>query len=67
MRDAGCHFGDVLGPTTQAPRGDGAGQGHFTLPHLDLDVGGINERIVGEPLADVLADTLVGSPIALRA
>jgi hypothetical protein len=67
MRDAGGHFGKVLGPTAKASRGDGARQDDFTLPHLNLYIRRIDERIVGKALADVLTDPLVGPLVTLRA
>ena len=46
---------------------DLAGQGHLALLDADLDVRGVDQVVVAQAVADVLADTVVRALIAARA
>jgi hypothetical protein len=48
-------FGKTLGPTI----GHAAGEGNLAFPHLYLDVGGVDTRILLEALGNVVAYAIV--------
>src|SRR5215831_8801536 len=59
--DSRYGFGDVFGYVLLLPALDGPGEIHFAALHLDFNLPGIDMRVLREPLADVLADALIGS------
>src|SRR5688572_13179170 len=59
-------FGDVLSMPLVMAIADEAGQRHLAVPYRDLDVAGIEVRIIGESIADVFADPLIRPLVALR-
>ena len=65
--DAGDLLRDVLGPPLGLTAVDGAGQRHLAGRHAHLDLGGIDEGIVAQPIVHILADAVVRAGIAFRA
>jgi hypothetical protein len=63
--DAGHPLGNVLGPPPRLAAVHRARERHLAAADADLDVGGVDVRVVGQPVADVLLDALVGAPVAL--
>src|SRR5215207_149209 len=66
VSDAAHALGDVFRPPLNLPAVHRAGQGDLTVRDSHLDLGGVNPRIVGQAIADVLADTLIRTDIAFR-
>jgi hypothetical protein len=52
-------FHDVLGHSLFMPILNRTAQGHFTVIYLDLDLGGVDLRMVGQPFIDIFANTIV--------
>ena len=63
---AGDIFGDVFGDAFGVAVIDRAGESHFAGLHLDVDFRGVDLRMFGETLVDVLADALIGPLPVLR-
>src|SRR6266542_1262597 len=57
---------DVLGQALVGPAADRALERDLAVHHAYLDLAGVEIAVLGEPLADVLADPLVGALVALR-
>jgi hypothetical protein len=66
VRDAAHALGDVFRPPLSLAAVHRAGQGDLTVRDSHLDLGGVNPRIVGQAVADVLADMLIRTTIAFR-
>src|SRR3954451_21148897 len=66
MRDAADALSDVLGPPSRLAAVHGARQRHLASRDVHLDLGGVHVGIVGQAVAHVLADALVGARVALR-
>src|SRR5829696_1877549 len=66
VRDAAHALGDVFRPPLSLAAVHRAGQGDLTVRDSHLDLGGVNPRIVGQAIAEVLADTLIRTGIAFR-
>src|SRR5215210_5492374 len=66
VRDAAHALGDVVRPPLSLAAVHRAGQGDLTVRDRHLDLGGVSPRIVGQAIADVLADTLIRTGITFR-
>ena len=59
--DAGNGFHDILGHAFGCAVLDRAGEGHLAILDLNFDLRGVDVRVVGQALIDVLANALVGA------
>jgi len=66
VADSGRHLGEVLRPAPKTAGGDVSRQRDLTILDLHLDLGGVDEGIVGKTLADVLPEPLVRALISFR-
>src|SRR5947199_10031456 len=64
VADAAHAPGDVLGAALLAARGDRACEGDLGAVYVHFDVAGIDDVVVGQPLADFLEQARVGRPVA---
>jgi len=60
---AGNIFRDVLGPPLGLTVVHGSGQGDFAVLHADIDFRGIDKWVIGQPVIDVIPDSVIGSGI----
>src|SRR4029453_12699583 len=60
-------FGEIFGATLRVTALDRAGQGHDAGRHLHFDVARIDVVRLGQPIAYVLANAVVGALIRTRA
>src|SRR5438105_837731 len=67
VADAGDFLGDCLRLAQRDQVVDGAVQRHFGAGDPDLDIGGVDKRIVGQPVAQILVDPRRRAHIAARA
>src|SRR5262245_66427813 len=64
--DPGHGLGEILGHALGLAAGDRPGERDLPVRDLDLDLAGVDLTMLGEPLAEILFDTLIGSLVALR-